>query len=194
MTTNPPRIVARNLSTVFLDRDGVLNRKMPEGHYVQSWSDFHILPGVPEAIARLNCAGLRVIVVTNQRGIALGRYTVADVDRIHAAFARELAAHGAHIDAFFLCPHDRDRCNCRKPLPGLFEQAQAQFPGLTAQTSVMIGDSLVDMDFARRLQMTAILIDNSEQESRPGATEAQQTADLRFKSLSDAVAALLAAI
>jgi histidinol phosphatase-like enzyme len=68
------KTIPRNLTTVFLDRDGVLNEKMPEGSYVRSLEDFHVLPGVPEAVAHLNQAGLRVVVVSNQRGIALGLY------------------------------------------------------------------------------------------------------------------------
>jgi D-glycero-D-manno-heptose 1,7-bisphosphate phosphatase len=82
------------LCTVFLDRDGVVNRKMPEGQYVRSWNDFHLLPGVPGAIARLNGAGLRVIVISNQRGIALGLYTAADVQAIHSTLQDLLAGHG----------------------------------------------------------------------------------------------------
>jgi len=72
------------LKTVFLDRDGVINQKMPEGEYVRSAADFRLLPGVPAAIARLNRAGVRVIVVSNQRGVALGFYTTEAVDSIHA--------------------------------------------------------------------------------------------------------------
>jgi D-glycero-D-manno-heptose 1,7-bisphosphate phosphatase len=186
-----PRLIPSNLSTVFLDRDGVLNEKMPEGHYVASPAAFHILPGVPQAIARLNQAGLRIVVVSNQRGIALGLYTASDVDAIHTALQQTLSSHGAHIDAFFLCPHDRDQCNCRKPLPGLFEQATAQFPTITAATSVMIGDSLVDIEFARRLGMTAILINDNSPQSRPGIESAREQADLCFSSLPEAVSVLL---
>ena len=102
VTNSASKFLPRDLSTVFLDRDGVLNEKMPEGTYVTSWDDFHILPGVPEAIARLNRAGLRVIVVSNQRGIALGLYSAADVEAIHLAFQRLLNSQGAHIDAFFI--------------------------------------------------------------------------------------------
>jgi D-glycero-D-manno-heptose 1,7-bisphosphate phosphatase len=183
--------IPRNLTTVFLDRDGVLNEKMPEGAYVTSPASFRILPGVPEAIARLNESGLRVVVVSNQRGIALGLYTVDDVEAIHAAFQQTLSSHGAHIDAFFLCPHDKGQCNCRKPLPGLFEQATAQFPTITAASSVMIGDSLVDIEFARRLGMTAILISNNSDQPAPGIESARRLADLRFSSLREAVNALL---
>jgi D-glycero-D-manno-heptose 1,7-bisphosphate phosphatase len=181
----------RSLNAVFLDRDGVLNEKMPEGCYVTSWDEFHVLPGVPEALARLNRAGLLVVVVSNQRGIARGLYTAADVDSIHAAFQRLLAALGAHVDAFFVCPHDRGQCNCRKPLPGLFEQAAAAFPQIAAATSVMIGDSLSDIEFGRRLAITTILLDGNQEQQRPGAEAARELADLRFPSLLEAVDALL---
>jgi len=107
--------------TVFLDRDGVLNRKMPEGEYVTGWEQFEILPGVVDAIGRLNRAGVRAIVISNQRGVALGKMTEADVNNVHARLADLLAAEGAHLDAFFYCPHDKNACTCRKPLPGLFE-------------------------------------------------------------------------
>ena len=185
VTTIERKGIPRDLATVFLDRDGVLNQKMPEGRYVTSLAQFQILPGVAEAIARLNQAGLRVIVVTNQRGIALGLYTAADVEAIHSGLQRLLDAHGAHIDAFFICPHDHGQCNCRKPLPGLFEQAAAQFPAVSAAQSVMIGDSIVDIEFARRLGMTAILIDGNSERSK------HAMADLRFSSLPDAVNTLL---
>ena len=191
VTATPPKDLPRNLSTVFLDRDGVLNQKMPEGRYVASWSDFHILPGVAEAIARLNRAGLRVVVVSNQRGIALGLYTAEDVEAIHAAFQRLLIARHAHIDAFFVCPHDHGQCNCRKPLSGLFEQAVARFPSITAATSVMIGDSIVDMEFGRRLGITTILIDSNPELHHPANQAAQDYADFRFPSLQEAVNALL---
>ena len=191
MTPTASRPIPSNLTTVFLDRDGVLNEKMPEGRYVTSPAGFHILPGVPEAIARLNSAGLRVIVVSNQRGIALGLYSSADVDAIHSALQQTLSSHGAHIDAFFVCPHDERQCDCRKPLPGLFAQATARFPTITAASSVMIGDSLVDIEFARRLGMTAILIGGNQQQSRPGIESARLLADLCFSSLQDAVNALL---
>jgi D-glycero-D-manno-heptose 1,7-bisphosphate phosphatase len=183
--------IPRNLRTVFLDRDGILNEKMPEGQYVTRWEEFHVLPGVSEAVARLNQAELRVIVVSNQRGIARGLYTAANVDSIHAAFQRQLARAGAHIDAFFICPHDRGECNCRKPLPGLFEQAVARFPEITGVTSVMVGDSLSDIDFGRRLGMATIFVNVDPQRRSPHAEEAAKLADLRCASLPDAVDALL---
>ncbi len=183
--------IARNLRTVFLDRDGILNEKMPEGQYVTRSEDFHVLPGVAEALLQLNEAGMRVIVVSNQRGIARGLYTVADVEAMHAAFQRRLDSVGARVDAFFICPHDKGQCNCRKPLPGLFEQAVARFPQIAAATSVMIGDSFSDIEFGRRLGMKTIFIEGPLETRRPRAEEAARLADLRFNSLPDAVNALL---
>ena len=191
VTNSASKHLPRDLSTVFLDRDGVLNEKMPEGSYVTSWDDFHVLPGVPDAIARLNRAGLRVIVVSNQRGIALGLYSAADVEAIHLAFQRLLNSQGAHIDAFFFCPHDHDQCNCRKPLPGLFDQAVAQCPTISAATSVMIGDSPLDIEFGRRLGMATMVIDSKSELAAPGTAPARELADLHFPSLSEAVNALL---
>jgi D-glycero-D-manno-heptose 1,7-bisphosphate phosphatase len=177
---------------VFLDRDGVVNEKMPEGRYVTQWSDFKVLPGVVEAIGLLNQAGLRVLVISNQRGIALGLYTAEDVRAIHAEFQKMLEASGAHVDGFYFCPHDKGQCNCRKPLPGLFEQAVADFPGITAATSVMIGDSKSDVEFGRRLGMTTVFIDGDPQRQKPGAKEARELADLRYLSLIAAAKDMLA--
>ena len=192
MTNTTPEELPRDLQTVFLDRDGVLNQKMPEGQYVTSLDEFHVLPLVPESIAMLNRAGLRVIVVSNQRGIALGLYSSADVEAIHADFQHQLSAHGAHIDAFFICPHHHGQCNCRKPLPGLFDQAVTRFPSISAQTSVMIGDSLVDVEFGRRLGMATILINGNPELQKPADQSASGLASPRFASLHQAVSALLA--
>jgi D-glycero-D-manno-heptose 1,7-bisphosphate phosphatase len=182
----------RALHTIFLDRDGVLNQKLPEGRYVATPGDFQPLPGVHQAIACLNRARLRVIVVSNQRGIALGLHTAAGVLSIHSAFQRELAPHDAHIDAFYFCPHDKNECNCRKPLPGLFDQAKADFPDIAAESSAIIGDSWSDIEFGRRLGMFTIFIDGDPALQKPGAESARENADRHFPSLATATDALLA--
>jgi D-glycero-D-manno-heptose 1,7-bisphosphate phosphatase len=189
-----PRSFSSSLRTVLLDRDGVLNRKLPEGEYVSAWEHFDLLPGVAEAIGKLKFAGLRVLVVSNQRGIALGLYRAEDVDRIHAQLQKELEAQGAQIDGFYFCPHDKGVCNCRKPLPGLFQQAQAQFPDIQAETSVMIGDSLSDIEFGSNLGMTTIFIEGdpkTRENRKPGAQRGSDLADMRFDTLIDAVDYLL---
>ena len=117
---------AGTLRTIFLDRDGVLNEKMPEGSYVRAWADFRVLPGVPEAIARLNRAGVRVIVVSNQRGIALGLYSAADVEAIHASLQTLLqGARSAMSTPSTSARTTSVHCNCRKPLPGMFEDRRS---------------------------------------------------------------------
>lgn len=179
------------LRTIFLDRDGVLNEKMPEERYVTTWSEFHLLPGVPEAIARLNRGGLRVIVVSNQRGIALGLYSAPDVAAIHAELLKVLRAGGAQIDGFYFCPHDKKQCDCRKPLPGLFEQARRDFPDITAETSLMIGDSISDIEFGKRLGMRTVFLEGNLERQKAGADEAAALADRCFPSLAEAVNWLL---
>jgi D-glycero-D-manno-heptose 1,7-bisphosphate phosphatase len=183
--------IPRDLRTVFLDRDGILNEKMPEGQYVRRWEEFRVLPGVAQALRRLNDAGLLVIVVTNQRGVARGLYTVGDVEAIHSAFQRFLDRQSAQIDGFFVCPHDEGECNCRKPLPGLYEQAAGEFPSIAPESSVMIGDSLSDVEFGRRLGMKTIFVEGGAQQRESGAEEAARLADVRCGSLEEAVEALL---
>lgn len=181
----------QNIRGVFLDRDGVVNRKPPEGAYVGRWSDFHILPGVEAAVAALNRAGIRVIVISNQRGIALGHYTAADVDALHARLQQHLAAHGARIDAFYYCPHDKNQCDCRKPKTGLFEQAFRDFPGISRSNSIVIGDSLSDIDAARNLGVPSIFIEGDPATQKPGAAAAAERADTVVHSLAEAVESLL---
>ncbi len=143
---------------IFLDRDGVLNCKFAEGRYISRWEQMSILPGVEQAIAQLNASRRTVIVVTNQRGVAKGRCSEEDVLQVHNRLRDHLIAHGAHLDAIYYCPHDDGECNCRKPLPGMFEQAFRDFPGADAQNSLMIGDSLSDIEAGTRLGMRTVLI------------------------------------
>jgi D-glycero-D-manno-heptose 1,7-bisphosphate phosphatase len=181
------------VNTVFLDRDGVINEKMPEGHYVRSEGDVHLLPGVPEAIAKLNCLNIRVIVMSNQRGVALGLMSAEAVERIHAYLQRELAKFGAHVDAFYYCPHDKNSCLCRKPSPGMFEQALRDFPEISAERSVMVGDSLSDIEFGRNLGIQTVWIRGNAVNRKSGWEIASQTADHRCSSLAEAVDLLLKA-
>jgi D-glycero-D-manno-heptose 1,7-bisphosphate phosphatase len=172
---------------VFLDRDGIINRKAPEGEYIGAWGDFHLLPGAEAAIAALNRSGRRVIVVTNQRGVALGRYTSEAVERLHAQLQEHLGLHGAHIDAFYFCPHDKDECDCRKPGTGMFEQAYRDFPEATRANSLVVGDSWPDIEAARRLDVPAIFVEGDPETQKPGAGEAASRAQAVCGSLAEAV-------
>ena len=172
---------------VFVDRDGVLNRKMPEGSYVTGWAQFEWLPGAQEAIARMNRAQMTVILVTNQRGIALGLLNHQQLRSIHAKMERDLAQHGAHLDAIYYCPHDNGECNCRKPDVGLFEQAFRQFPEAGPQNSAVIGDSLADVEAGKRLGMKTIFVLGEPARQKPGSRAAAVEADAVAGSLLEAV-------
>jgi len=169
----------------------VINEKMPEGHYVARIADFQLMPGVAEAIARLNAAGKRVIVVSNQRGIALGLYTAEVVDSIHVHLQTELRNVDARVDAFFYCPHDKNSCDCRKPLPGLYQQAKTKFSDITPEASAMVGDSLSDIEFGRNLGMRTVWIAGLRENRKPGWETAADLADMSFASLPEAVEELL---
>ena len=172
---------------VFLDRDGVLNRKMPEGAYVTDWSEFQWLPGAVEGIAKMNRAGMTVIVVSNQRGIALGRFTDAQLELIHSNMRTHLALHGARVDAIYYCPHNVGECQCRKPEVGLFIQACKDFPQASAHNSVVIGDSLSDIQAGQRLGMKTIFIEGEADRQKAGANAAAAIADAVAGSLFEAV-------
>jgi D-glycero-D-manno-heptose 1,7-bisphosphate phosphatase len=172
---------------VFLDRDGVIGRKPPEGEYIGHWRDFHPLPGIESAIAALNGSGRQVLIVTNQRGVALGLYTNDDLTALHQHLQDHLSAYGAHIDAVYCCPHDKNQCNCRKPKPGLFEQAFLEFPDASPANSVIIGDSLSDIEAGRNLGIPAIFIQGDPARQKPGAERAADLADATANSLAEAV-------
>ena len=180
------------VETVFLDRDGVLNRKAPEGVYVSRWDLFHPLPGSLDAVRQLNEAKIRVYIVTNQRGVALGLYTLHDVELLHTRLRAELASHGAHVDGILVCPHDKDVCDCRKPNTGLFKQAQVLDPSVNFARSLMIGDSLSDIEAGRRLGMKTIFIEGERERQKAGADRARELAGAVTGSLSEAVQAIVA--
>ena len=132
---------------VFFDRDGLINQAPPaERRYVTRPEEFHLNPGTPEAIRFLNEHQVPVGVITNQKGISLGRYSVEDLNRIHHKMNEDLAAYGAHVDDIQYCPHqESDACTCRKPLPGmLFAGAKAL--GVDLDVSWMVGDQPRDLE------------------------------------------------
>ena len=141
----------------FLDRDGTINEKAPAGDYVTRPEEVSLLPGAAEAVRRLNDAGIAAIVVTNQRGIALGRMTERDLEEVNAEVCRQLeVVAGARIDAFFHCPHDIGECDCRKPEAGMFRQAVERFPWIDLKCSAIVGDSESDVEAGRALGMRSV--------------------------------------
>jgi D-glycero-D-manno-heptose 1,7-bisphosphate phosphatase len=145
------------LSAAFLDRDGTINVKAPEGEYVEDPSQLRLLRDSAAAIARLNAAGIPTIVVTNQRGIALGRMTEDDLAAVHRRLDELLAEEGARVDAYYHCPHDKGVCDCRKPGTALLERAAAEH-GIDLARSVVIGDSESDVEAGRRVGARTVLL------------------------------------
>jgi histidinol-phosphate phosphatase family protein len=135
--------VSSRLSAVFLDRDGVINRKAPEGGYVEGWAEFEFLPGALDGLRLLADLGVPVLVATNQRGVALGRITAWDVEEIHRRMVEAVSRAGGRIDGIYYCPHE-EGCRCRKPRVGMFEDA-ARDHGIALEHAVVIGDSPSDM-------------------------------------------------
>jgi histidinol-phosphate phosphatase family protein len=137
-----------NRPTIFLDRDGVLNSKPPRAEYVTQWEEFHWLPGAKDALRLLNHAGYRVIIISNQAGIARGLMTSEDLTALHRSMHKEVQESGGRIDAIYYCPHGWDEaCDCRKPKPALLFQAQRDF-NLNLSRVVFIGDDERDLQAA----------------------------------------------
>ena len=149
--------LARRL-TVMLDRDGVLNKKPPKAHYVRTWGEFKWLAGAKEALRLLTAAGYRVIVVSNQAGIARGAMTEAALTHIHEQMKAEAEQAGGQIEAVYCCVHDWDAgCECRKPKPGMLFQAQRDFH-LDLSRTLFIGDDERDAQAADAAGCPSILV------------------------------------
>jgi D-glycero-D-manno-heptose 1,7-bisphosphate phosphatase len=146
----------RSIEAVFLDRDGVINRKAPDGVYITRWSDFVFLPGAREGLRRLAGQSVPVIVVSNQRGIARGLMTERDLADIHRRMVAAIRAAGGRIDAIYHCPHD-DGCPCRKPQPGMLRRA-AHDHGFALEHTALLGDQPTDMLAAERVGALAVQI------------------------------------
>ena len=146
---------------VFLDRDGTIN---VEKDYLYQAKDFEFIPDAPKAIRLLNQAGIMVVVVTNQSGVARGYYSEDDVENLHRHIASELESFGAHVDVWLYCPHHPDgrgsyslQCNCRKPLPGMLHEAAARYD-IDLENSTMIGDKLADIGAGKAAGCRTILV------------------------------------
>src|SRR5579872_2232031 len=130
--------------TVFLDRDGVLNRRIPGG-YVTRWEDFVFLPGVMETLGKLRVAGFQLVIVSNQAGVAKGLLNCEDLIHITLASLNELRTAEVLVEGAFFCLHmPSDACSCRKPNVGLLREAARVLP-IDFRRSFLIGDSPSDM-------------------------------------------------
>lgn len=142
---------------VFLDRDGTLNVHRPG--YVDRPADLILLPGAAAAVRAINDSGARVVLVTNQRGVARGVLQETDLLSVQRELVRQLAVGGAHLDAVQVCPHEAGTCDCRKPASGLLALALARAPWADPARCVLFGDQDSDVRAAEGAQIRGVRLE-----------------------------------
>jgi len=177
---------------VFLDRDGVINVDHGYTHRIE---DFELVPGSAQGLALLQRAGWRLVVVTNQSGIARGLYSCHDYERFSAHMRAALLTEGVRLDAVLHCPHLPDatvaayrlQCDCRKPAPGMLLRAAREL-SLDLPASVMVGDRLSDVQAGRAAGVQRCLLVRSGHRLDPGD---EQQADATYADLAGCAQALV---
>lgn len=168
--------------TLFLDRDGVINERLP-GDYVKTWDSFRFLPGVLDAIGILSGLFGRIVIVTNQAGIEKGLMTHEQLAKIHELMMECIQYHGGRIDEIYYCPYTSlSDPFCRKPNPGMAVEAVKDFPDILFSKSLMVGDSESDIAFGNRLGMKTILVGDKADNT---FLLADSIPDCRMASLAD---------
>ncbi len=166
--------------TLFLDRDGVLNRRLV-GDYVKEPGQFAWIDGVLESLAYFSGVFGRIVVVTNQQGIGKGLMKLETLEQIHSKMLMEANQAGGKIDKVYFCPDLENSCSFnRKPMPGMGLQAKRDHPEIDFRKSIMVGDTLSDMRFGRRLKMVTVLISSDPMPAR----RFPALMDMRFNSLA----------
>ena len=146
------------MKTLFLDRDGVINRHIIDG-YVTQTEAFEFLPKVLEALAVLAQEFDRILIVTNQQGIGKGFFSIADLENIHQYMLAEIEKQGGRIDKIYFSPHLESENNPhRKPNIGMALQAKRDFPDIDFSSAIMVGDSLTDMQFGKNAGMKTVFL------------------------------------
>lgn len=162
---------------LFLDRDGVINHRIP-GDYVKSWDNFNFIPGSIKAIETLSDIFGRIFVVTNQAGIGKGLMTVEELNKVHKMLLKTVDLLDGRIDKIYHAPDaPTNPTNMRKPGIGMPLQAQFDFPEIRFEKSVMVGDSISDMEMGYRLGMIRVFIEGK------GEDPSEFHPHFRFKSL-----------
>jgi len=163
---------------VFLDRDGVINRRAAKHEYITSWEEFKFLPNVLTALNEISKTSHMIIIISNQRGISRGKMSEIDLENIHQKMLDEIKKSGGRIDKIYYCPHGDDECECRKPLPGMIDIAESDF-NLHLKGSWVIGDSLSDIQAGKARECNTIYIGEKN--------DAITLSDYTVKSLNEAI-------
>jgi D-glycero-D-manno-heptose 1,7-bisphosphate phosphatase len=153
-----------NTWTLFLDRDGVINH---EKHmdYIRSWDEFAFYDGVKEALKKFHQQFGHIVIVTNQKGVGKGWMTMDDLEEINSNLLKEVSKSGGHIDKIYFCTDLEETSPNRKPNTGMGLQAQKDFPAINFSKSIMIGNTLGDMEFGKKLGMFTIFLKTTRPET-----------------------------
>lgn len=183
------------MKAAFLDRDGVINEYPGDYKYVTSWQEFRFLPGVKDALKRLNDADYRIFIVSNQAGVAKGIFSQGKLDEITENMLKEIRESGVQIEMVLYCTHrEEDNCNCRKPKTGLIDTVKNKLKNsgldLTLSESYFIGDTIRDMETGRTAGLKTILI-FSGKEKAENRNSWLTPPDLVAKDLVEAVELIL---
>lgn len=166
--------------TLFLDRDGVINRRVP-GAYIQRYEDFHFIPGSIEAMVNLRKIFDRIIIVTNQKGVGKGLMSMQDLADIHFQMERSLLDFGIAIDAIYAATTPKwTKTSRHKPNPIMGLEAKKAFPDIDFSNATIVGDSASDMEFGINLGMTTILVEGKFEDT---AALRKLPIDYQFKNL-----------
>lgn len=154
-------VLSAGADTLFLDRDGVVNRWLP-GDYVRTREQFAFLPGILECLRAWAGKFRHILLVTNQRGVGRGRMTQEELDVLHGWMLSEIRRTGGRLDGLYVCTAVRENDPCRKPNTGLFEAARRDWPDIAPERSLMLGDAPSDREFARNCGMDFVLMETAE--------------------------------
>lgn len=166
--------------SLFLDRDGVINFE-EVGSYITRWEDFRFYEGVLEALKVFASYFGRIVIVTNQRGVSKGLMTEGDLNGIHQKMLEVIASNGGRIDRIYYCIEPEDESFCRKPNPGMAYQAKEDYPDIDFSRSVMIGNTVNDMIFGKKLGMVVFFITSN----RVPPVQSNATPDGIFTTLKE---------
>jgi len=147
--------------TLFLDRDGVINKKL-EGRYITDFKDFEFIKGSLDAIINLKSVFNKIIIVTNQQGIGKEIMSVEDLHIVHKKMQEAISKEFKCINKIYFCPHlESEECECRKPGIGMLLQSKADFPDINISNSFLVGDSDTDIQAGKRFGVKTIKVDNN---------------------------------
>jgi D-glycero-D-manno-heptose 1,7-bisphosphate phosphatase len=175
---------SNNYQTLFLDRDGVLNHQK-EGSYIFTWDEFIFYEGVLKAMQFFASQFKYIFIVTNQRGVGKGLMTEKELQQIHHNMQKSIELAGGRIDGIYYCT-EGDGSPCRKPAPGMAVKAQNDFPDIDFSQSIMVGNSMSDMEFGRNIGAATVFVTTTN----PVVDRGDDRIDAVYNSLEDFAAAL----